>query len=175
MAGMGRTFRYQQGAVTLTQGQAGWAFQVEHPATGAASGMVRVVAMEANTLIMAFDNGEQRFFHARDGVAHLIHWRGRVYDVAPLPPLSVDALGRAGDAAGDAGLTAPMPGTVVKLLVAEGQQVSEGQPLVVIEAMKMEHTVVAPHDGLVKRLPFATGALVPKGAALIELSTPTTV
>ena len=174
LTGMGQTRRYGQGAVTLTEELTGSAFQAEGTAAGAANGTVRVVDVQANTLTLAINDQEQHFFHARDGVDMLLHWHGRVYRVALLPLLSVDALGHAASAGGDAGLAAPMPGTVVKLLVAEGQDVAEGQPLVVIEAMKMEYTVVAPHAGVVKRLPFATGALVPKGAALIELSTPPT-
>jgi 3-methylcrotonyl-CoA carboxylase alpha subunit len=63
-----------------------------------------------------------------------------------------------------------MPGTLVKLLVSEGEQVREGQPLVVLEAMKMEHTVVAPYAGRVRKLPYAQGVSVAGGAALVELT-----
>jgi 3-methylcrotonyl-CoA carboxylase alpha subunit len=53
--------------------------------------------------------------------------------------------------------------------VQEGEPVQEGQPLAVLEAMKMEHTVVAPYSGTVRRLPFAQGASVAGGAPLVEL------
>ena len=62
-----------------------------------------------------------------------------------------------------------MPGTLIKVLVDEGQSVVARQPLVVLEAMKMEHVVTAPYDGVVRKLLFRTGALVAKGAALVEL------
>jgi len=62
-----------------------------------------------------------------------------------------------------------MPGMLIKVLVNEGQSVVARQPLVVLEAMKMEHVVTAPYDGVVRKLPFHTGALVAKGAALVEL------
>ncbi len=79
-----------------------------------------------------------------------------------------DAL--SGTEAGDgASLTAPMPGTVVKVLVDEGDEVEEGQTLLVLEAMKMEQSMAAPHAGTVKALPFAEGARVPGGAVLAEL------
>ncbi len=65
------------------------------------------------------------------------------------------------------GLTAPMPGKVVAVLVASGQEVERGQPLVVIEAMKMEHTISAPADGKVTELPYQVGDQVDEGAALI--------
>jgi 3-methylcrotonyl-CoA carboxylase alpha subunit len=99
----------------------------------------------------------------------LLAWRGNSYRLSRPAPLSADSAVRAGGGAGDASLTAPMPGTLVKVLVGEGEAVREGQPLVVLEAMKMEHTVTAPYAGLVRRLPFAQGASVSGGAALVEL------
>ena len=68
-----------------------------------------------------------------------------------------------------ASLTAPMPGTVVKVLVGEGEEVEEGQTLLVLEAMKMEQSVAAPHAGTVRALPYPEGARVPGGAVLAEL------
>jgi 3-methylcrotonyl-CoA carboxylase alpha subunit len=62
-----------------------------------------------------------------------------------------------------------MPGTVVKVLVSEGDEVEEGQLLLVLEAMKTEHSVAAPHDGVVASLPFGEGASVPGGGVLVEL------
>jgi biotin carboxyl carrier protein len=79
----------------------------------------------------------------------------------------VDETGPDADAA--ASLTAPMPGTVVKVLVDEGQEVEEGQLLLVLEAMKMEQPVTAPHAGVVHSLPFEKGSLVPGGAVLAEV------
>jgi biotin carboxyl carrier protein len=62
-----------------------------------------------------------------------------------------------------------MPGTVVRVLVAEGDGVEEGQLLLVLEAMKMEQPFTAPHAGRVRVLPFGEGSLVPGGAVLVEL------
>jgi biotin carboxyl carrier protein len=62
-----------------------------------------------------------------------------------------------------------MPGTVVKVLVEEGQEVEEGQLLLVLEAMKMEQPVSAPHAGVVHSLPFDEGSMVPGGAVLVEV------
>jgi 3-methylcrotonyl-CoA carboxylase alpha subunit len=66
-------------------------------------------------------------------------------------------------------LTAPMPGRVIELLVAPGASVKKGQPMMVIEAMKMEHTIAAPRDGIVAAVNFAAGDLVEEGAELIAL------
>jgi len=64
-------------------------------------------------------------------------------------------------------LTAPMPGKVVKLLVEAGSRVRRGAPLVILEAMKMEHTIKAPADGTVIEVHFGPGALVDEGAQLL--------
>ncbi len=80
----------------------------------------------------------------------------------------IDPVAAAGDAAGDGGrLTAPMPGRIVTVLVAAGASVEKGQPLLVLEAMKMEHTITAPVAGSVTGLPFAPGDQVEEGIALI--------
>ena len=67
-------------------------------------------------------------------------------------------------------LTAPMPGRVTRLLVEAGSTVRRGQPLMVIEAMKMEHTIIAPADGTVEKVRFAVGDMVEEGAELITLA-----
>ncbi|MCC4621986.1 acetyl/propionyl/methylcrotonyl-CoA carboxylase subunit alpha [Xanthomonas cassavae CFBP 4642] len=80
-----------------------------------------------------------------------------------------DALIEADQPAHDTGgLTAPMPGRIVSLAAAIDQPVSRGQALVVLEAMKMEHTLHAPSDGMVKRYLVAEGELVADGVALVE-------
>ena len=72
--------------------------------------------------------------------------------------------------AASGGLTTPLPGVVVSVPVAVGQQVAAGEVLVVIEAMKMEHTITAPYAGTVQSIHFARGARVPEGSALLELA-----
>jgi acetyl/propionyl-CoA carboxylase alpha subunit len=67
------------------------------------------------------------------------------------------------------GLVAPMPGLVLRVLVREGEAVRTHQTLVVIEAMKMEHAIEAPHDGIVKKLHCAEGGRVTEGQLLVEL------
>jgi 3-methylcrotonyl-CoA carboxylase alpha subunit len=74
-----------------------------------------------------------------------------------------------GDVHRAAGLTSPMPGLILKVLVKPGQKVRAHQALVVLEAMKMEHTIEAPHDGVVKVVHCKEGARVPEGALLIEM------
>jgi len=69
------------------------------------------------------------------------------------------------------GLTAPMPGKVVALLAQPGQKVEKGTPLLILEAMKMEHTITAPATGTVKAFCYAAGEQVADGAALVEFET----
>lgn len=73
-------------------------------------------------------------------------------------------------AAGPAPLVAPMPGLVVRVLVAPGDAVQPGQGLVVMEAMKMENELRASSAGRVVRVPATPGAAVEKGALLVELA-----
>jgi 3-methylcrotonyl-CoA carboxylase alpha subunit len=82
-----------------------------------------------------------------------------------------DPLAHAGMHETDAGrLTAPMPGKIVALLVAQGDIVEKGAPLLVMEAMKMEHTIAAPSAGKIEQLLYAVGDQVGEGAPLLSLS-----
>jgi 3-methylcrotonyl-CoA carboxylase alpha subunit len=67
-------------------------------------------------------------------------------------------------------LTAPMPGRIVHLHVKEGDRVKHGDTLLVLEAMKMEHSILAPSDGIVKAVDFAVGDLVEEGVELLSLA-----
>ncbi|MDO8278622.1 MAG: acetyl/propionyl/methylcrotonyl-CoA carboxylase subunit alpha [Burkholderiaceae bacterium] len=83
----------------------------------------------------------------------------------------VDPLTHALDAHADSGrLSAPMPGKVVSFAVKAGDRVTRGQALAVMEAMKMEHTIAAPADGVVQELLYAPGDQVAEGAELLRLS-----
>jgi pyruvate carboxylase subunit B len=70
---------------------------------------------------------------------------------------------------GPAPLVAPMPGLIVRVAVAEGDEVRAGQPLVVMEAMKMENELRSPAAGRVRSVVAQVGAAVEKGALLVEL------
>ena len=82
-----------------------------------------------------------------------------------------DAIAHAGEGVQEGGrLTAPMPGKVVALLVKAGEVVKLGQPLAVMEAMKMEHTIASPRDGTVAELLYAVGDQVAEGGELLRLA-----
>ncbi len=97
-------------------------------------------------------------------IAHIFSAQGATQITA------IDALAHAGDNAVDGGrLTAPMPGKVVSFAVKVGDKVRIGQALAVLDAMKMEHTIAAPMDGVVAELLFAPGDQVTEGAELLKL------
>ncbi|WP_407279938.1 acetyl/propionyl/methylcrotonyl-CoA carboxylase subunit alpha [Aromatoleum evansii] len=89
---------------------------------------------------------------------------GRTWQLA-----NVDPLHHAGEGGGaEGGLLAPMPGKVIALLAEAGTTVEKGAPLLILEAMKMEHTITAPASGLLKAFRFAVGDQVGDGAELVE-------
>ncbi|WP_440978185.1 acetyl/propionyl/methylcrotonyl-CoA carboxylase subunit alpha [Sphingomonas pseudosanguinis] len=77
--------------------------------------------------------------------------------------------GLAAGGAGDGAILSPMPGRIIAVAVTEGQAVSAGQPLVTLEAMKMEHVLTAPFDGVVADLKAETGGQVAEGIALVRI------
>jgi 3-methylcrotonyl-CoA carboxylase alpha subunit len=95
---------------------------------------------------------------------HLFH-RGRHHRFELHDPLRTTATGAAAHAGG---LNAPMPGRIVELLALPDAPVTKGTALLVLEAMKMEHTLLAPSDGVVRQFLVKAGDLVADGAALLD-------
>ena len=97
-------------------------------------------------------------------------WRLNLPSPPPHSPPDVDdARGSHGDSAEQSAVTAPMPGTVIRVLAKEGDRVEHRQPLLVLEAMKMETPLVSPYDAVVKAVHVAEGDRVAGGALLVEL------
>ena len=102
----------------------------------------------------------------RDGDTFHVFTGGRHFTL-----LYNDPMAHAGEAEALGGrLTAPMPGKVVAVLAAKGQQVKKGDPLVIMEAMKMEHTIAAPGDGVVEEILYEVGDQVADGAPLLAFA-----
>ncbi|WP_018313693.1 biotin/lipoyl-containing protein, partial [Cupriavidus sp. UYPR2.512] len=98
-----------------------------------------------------------------DGETFHVFYAGRHVSLAWLDPLA-----HAGEAESEGGkLTAPMPGKVIAVMVEAGSTVTRGTPLLVMEAMKMEHTISAPVDGVVSEVLYAVGEQVVEGAQLL--------
>jgi acetyl/propionyl-CoA carboxylase alpha subunit len=99
-------------------------------------------------------------------------WRLNLPSPLPQSPPDVDEAAhaaQAGDGAERSSLTAPMPGTVIRVLAKAGERVAHRQPLLVLEAMKMETPLVSPFDAVVKAVHVAEGDRVAGGALLVEL------
>ncbi len=99
---------------------------------------------------------------------HIGLWKGD-FDLEVLSPAEAVEVQGTARGAGEAVLAAPIPGKVVAVKVAEGEQVQPGQPLVVLEAMKMENELAAEREGVVRVVHVAPGDTVEQGAPLVEL------
>jgi 3-methylcrotonyl-CoA carboxylase alpha subunit len=140
--------------------------------------LVRLKGQELSVRILACDTAS---LHAEcDG--EII--QARLFEAAPALHLFIsgrhvvansvrtdDALQVAGTAE-EGSLLTPLPGTVVAVHVAAGQHVARGAPLITVEAMKMEHTLTAPYEGIVSRIAFGVADRVQAGAVLVELAPP---
>ncbi|SOY40468.1 putative Methylcrotonoyl-CoA carboxylase alpha subunit [Cupriavidus phytorum] len=101
-----------------------------------------------------------------DGDTFHVFYAGRHVSLAWLDPLA-----HAGETEGEGGkLTAPMPGKVIAVMVEAGSTVTRGTPLLVMEAMKMEHTISAPADGVVSEILYGVGEQVAEGAQLLAFA-----
>ncbi|WP_434389976.1 biotin carboxylase N-terminal domain-containing protein [Melittangium boletus] len=117
--------------------------------------VIPVTATPRAPALPVFTSGEQT----------IVFERGQVY---AFHPFRAEAL--AGEAsAGGGGVLSPMPGRIVAVSVALNAAVRKGQPLVTLEAMKMEHTLLAPFDGVVVELTARAGAQVAEGVVLARL------
>ena len=108
--------------------------------------------------------GESAIAVRRGDVLYL-DWQGELLAVTQSDPVAAAQH----DHPSDGGLTAPMNGSIVRVLVKPGQQVEPGTPLMVLEAMKMEHSIRADRAGTVRKLLYAEGDMVSEGSLLLEL------
>jgi|TARA_B100000287_G_scaffold237937_2_gene223825 3-methylcrotonyl-CoA carboxylase alpha subunit len=109
-------------------------------------------------------DGRSRIAHsAKVGDVWWVHIDGHIFCIEKTEAGSAD-----GDS--DGGMTAPMPGKILEVKVTNGQSVTAGELLLVMEAMKMEHRIVAPSDGVVTMVNFSTGDQVQQGDVLVEMS-----
>jgi 3-methylcrotonyl-CoA carboxylase alpha subunit len=142
--------RLHDGATVLEIGEQRWPFT----ATALGGGAHDLSVGDRRLRLSVYRVGERIAVFAPEGSAVLTE---------------VDRLAHAGDGAAEGRLTAPMPGKVIALSVKAGDAVKRGQAVAVMEAMKMEHTLHAPRDGVVGELLCAVGDQVGEGAELIRM------
>jgi propionyl-CoA carboxylase alpha chain len=129
---------------------------------------VQLVSASADDVVLADGNGVARSFAVK-------RYGPDVYVDSARGPVHLTALPRfpePSSAVDKGSLVAPMPGNVIRLGAAVGDTVSAGQPLIWLEAMKMEHTITAPSDGVLAELNVDTGHQVEVGAVLARVDAP---
>jgi 3-methylcrotonyl-CoA carboxylase alpha subunit len=143
---------------TVTYRADGWTLATDgaaHALKVAAHGGGRFALRLDGQALQGTVHQEGKLLHVfADGAHHQLAWQD------PLAHAS------AGDSA-DGRLTAPMPGKVIAVLADGGKQVKKGEALVIMEAMKMEHTIAAPGDGVVEEVLYGVGDQVAEGAPLL--------
>ena len=151
---MQHTFASSEGPVEVTLTRDGEAFVLEGQT---------LVQHNRGRLHLTLRDGRTCLAHAaKVGDVWWIHLNGRTYKWERIEP------GSSGSE-DEGGLVAPMPGKVLEVLVAQGDIVQAGTPLMVLEAMKMEHRIVAAADGTVVAVHYEAGDQVAQGAVLLDL------
>src|SRR5690606_16736147 len=154
-----REVSVQRTGQVWTYQREGKAMPLEWAAQGVTPGpyQIRLRLDGADAFATVVVRGE-RLHVFRDGAVHVLQLQDAVMHAQD------DAMDHGG------GLPAPMPGKIISISVKAGDVVKSGDPLLVMEAMKMEHTILAPADGTVQEVFFAVGDQVTDGVELIEIS-----
>lgn len=151
---MEHMFRTRGGSVdvTLARSDDVWILG-EHRATVESDGRLKI----------HLSNGTSGFATvAKVGDCWWVHFKGHTFNFERIEP----GASQSGD---EGGLTAPMPGKVLQVLVEVGQTVSAGETLMVLEAMKMEHRILAAAPGSITEIHFAAGEQVQQGSILLAM------
>ena len=151
---MHHQFKSPEGPIEVTIARDGGVWRLgDTEATPMADGRLRMVGAD----------GSINFAHlAKVGDVWWVHHQGHTFKLERIEPGATDT-----DDGG--GLTAPMPGKVLQVLVEVGQSVEAGTTLMVLEAMKMEHRIVAASDGVVTAVHFNADDQVEQGVELLSL------
>jgi 3-methylcrotonyl-CoA carboxylase alpha subunit len=154
-------------AISPSQGASGaWNVQID------AQPAEKIVCMLGNDDLVLMRWGTKQiraYAHRFEGETHVII-AGQIYHLERRQPPDVDIAAHGGNIAhSQKVLTAPMAGTIVKVQVRDGETVQHRQVLVILSAMKMEHTIIAPYEGKVRRVNYHEGEVVKGGAAIVEM------
>ncbi|MCC7039305.1 MAG: acetyl/propionyl/methylcrotonyl-CoA carboxylase subunit alpha [Burkholderiales bacterium] len=146
--------------VTLDQAEGG----TRMSADGAPRAEVGVIGDATGAFVLAIDGLRQAMRVVVQDERHHVFMADGVHVLTHVDPLAAVAEGHGVEA----GFAAPMPGKVIAWLAEPGSDVAKGTPLIILEAMKMEHTITAPAAGRVVRFRFGVGEQVSEGAELVE-------
>jgi 3-methylcrotonyl-CoA carboxylase alpha subunit len=126
---------------------------------------IEIVAVRVDEMELKIDGRVHVVPYAIQGSMISFSYDGEIY-FAEVADKGVRAKARHRDAS----MSAPMPGLVLKILVRQGDVVAKGAPLLILEAMKMEHQITAPRDGVVVAIHCAEGDLVQPGVELVTMN-----
>ncbi len=161
-AGEERVVEIRQGTHGVEAVVDGTAYPVDVTAVEHSGLLNLLVDGESWTYAARFENGAAMLsFHEREVRVPIEDERGRLARLAT---------GGASGGGGDAEVTSVMPGVVKEVLVGADDPVEAGQPLLILEAMKMENEIRAPRQGTVERVHVEAGQAVDKGAQLVTLA-----
>ncbi|CAG8865646.1 Acetyl-/propionyl-coenzyme A carboxylase alpha chain [Pseudomonas fluorescens] len=137
----------------------------KHEAVAVESGLTSPYQLEGEQLCCEQDGIRSRHLAIRRGTVLYMQWDGELHRVTAFDPIAEAEASHTHHG----GLSAPMNGSIVRVLVEVGQHVEAGAALVVLEAMKMEHSIRASSAGTVKALYCQEGDMVSEGVSLVEL------
>jgi biotin carboxyl carrier protein len=126
---------------------------------------LREIAPGVYSILLGARSLEAKIEYGEDGYSVAVG--GRRYQIAVRDPRRLTRGGAGLAETGPLKLTAPMPGKIVRVMVEQGQTVTSGQGLVVVEAMKMQNEIKSPKDGIVKAVHVRQGGSVTAGQALL--------
>ena len=154
----------------LSEGESSIDVRLEEGAASLGGRAVPFSTRRSGSAIVAIEAGGESFAvrAVREGDRIFVWCAERTFEFRIDPPGAARTRARP-SAADSGGLLSPMPGRIRRVLAAVGDAVSRGQVLLVLEAMKMEHSIRSPRDGRLVRLAYAEGDLVEAGVALAEI------
>jgi 3-methylcrotonyl-CoA carboxylase alpha subunit len=158
--------RYRIGISPLTGPVEGWQVRIN----GERAETLSYTIGPAHLLLLRRGSRQVRVYLLRQVNETLVSIHGQVFHLAHRQPPDVESAALGGSSGhAQKALTAPMAGTIVKVSVHDGQEVEQRQVLVILTAMKMEHTIAAPHAGRVRHVHYKEGDVVKGGAVLVEM------
>lgn len=125
------------------------------------------VLAAADRLYVRTESGTQSAVVIKQGGNTLVSYCGRIFEIE-----KAAAARKADSPIGGGEFRAPMPGSIVDVLVSQGEQVHKGQKILVLEAMKTQQPVYAPFDGIVKALSVSKGDQVAEGDLMVKIEPP---
>ena len=154
-------------ALMQASGANGWNVSVDGQVVGA----VEYTVGNEGLLLLKQGETQTRVYVFTQGTGEVqVMLNGSLYRLERKQPPDVDTTAHGGDMVrSQKTLTAPMAGTIVKVQVHDGETVEALQVLVILSAMKMEHAIIAPHEGKVRHVHYSEGAVVRGGAAIVEM------